>query len=327
MSNVALTYWQAGIESTKGTPVAATRKTYTIGGIPKETRNKEHISQARQNFIANFDAVETHAIVDGFTLELPGSPFTDLPFWFQSGIKGAVTPTGAGPYVWTFNDAATSDDLDAYTLEVNDGVGSFETPYTMVKSWEMSGKGGSGPSLVNFKMELMAQKLTAGITMTAAISDRDLRGQYMPFKNTQLFMDSTAGNIGTTGVAAALEEFTIKVDNGLEPRFTGSASGGYYTTHRRAERYCEFTAILLFNSTTYSEFSTSFQANAGRFIQLKNTGAGNNLFTFNLYTKPETFEFNEDGAARRVAIMGRSIYDTTLGYSFRAVVQKVVSAL
>ncbi|MCL4867791.1 MAG: hypothetical protein KJ063_02385 [Anaerolineae bacterium] len=327
MSNTALTYWQAGIEATKGTAVAATRKPYTLGGVPQEKREKVYIDQGRQNFIANFDAVETHVLVDGFELQLPGSPFTDLPFWFQGGIKGGVAASGAGPYLWTFNDAAASDDLASYTLEVNDTVGSFRLPYCMIKSWEMSGKGGSGPTLVDFKMELLAQRLTAGHTMTAAIADRDLRGQYMPFKNSQLFMDTTAGGIGTTEIAASLEEWNIKVDNGIEPRFTGSASGGYFTTHRRGERYCEFSAVLLFNAATYAEFSTNFQANVGRFIQLKNTGAANNLFTFNLYSKPETFEFQDDGATRRVAIMGRSVYDPTLGYSFQTVVQNDIATL
>lgn len=327
MSNVALTYWQAGLESTPGTAVAATRKVYAKGPVPSENRPKVYAQQSRQNFIANYDAMETHVTIKPWTMTEEGAPFTELPWWFAMAIKGGVSPTGSGPYVYTFNDAGSSDDLKTATMEVNDGVGSFEVPYSMVNQWKLTGKGGSGPTPVNFEATLIGQKLTPAITMTAAISDRDLRGQYMLFKNTQLFMDDSAGNIGTTEVAAALEEFTIMGDNKIVPRYTGSAAGGPYSTHRRDERYLEFTAIVLFNSAAYTEFQNKWQANSGRYIQLKNTGSGNNLFTLNLYTKLATFEFNEDGPTRRVALMGQSIYDPTLGYSFQAVVQNDLTTI
>lgn len=326
MSNAALTWWQGGFESTPGTPVAATRKLYIKAGIPTESRPKEVIEQSRQNFIEGFDEIETHAFIETIPFELKGAPFADLGWWFNMYIKGGVSPTGSGPYVHTFNDVSTSDDLKASTLEASDGVGTFQIPYALGKSFELGGKGGSGPTPMLFKGDLYGQKLTPDHTMTAAISDRDLRGGYMAFKNTQIFIDDAAGGIGGTEVAASLEEINIKLDNKFELRWSGSADGTYYTAHRRLSRSLEFTAKLRFTSTTYAEFKNKFRTNTGRYIQIKNTGGGNNLFTLNLYTKPRSFEFMEDGATRQVGIMGRSIYDPTLGYGFQVALQNDIAS-
>lgn len=327
MSAIAETYWQAGIESTRGTPVAATRKLYAKAAIPTEERPKEFIGQARQSYVAHYDAVETHRHVPDIPFEFPALSFDDAIWWLLLAAKGGVAPTGAGPYVWTSNGMATSDDLDSATLEVADGVSAFQIPFAMCKSWELSGKLGSGPSPISGKFNLMAQKLTAGHTMTAAIADRNLVGSYMAMKNTQVFLDTAAGSIGGTEIATALEEISIKMDNKLEPRWTGSAAGGDYSYVNREERYLEVSAVLRMNATTYGYFTSVFQANALRYLQIKNTGAGNDLLTINLATKLETFEFPEDGTTRRVGIMGRSLYDPTLGYDWQIAVQNDIASL
>lgn len=325
MSNTAETYFQAGIEATHGTPVAADRKIYALGSIPREGRQKEYVDQSRASYEQHYDAIETHSLVESWSLELPAVSFDDLPWWLQLAVKGGVTPTGAGPYTWTFNNASGSEDLDSATFEAADNVGAFQLPYAMVRSWEMTGEGGSGPSPVGMTFDLMAQKLTAGHTMTAALSERDLRGSYMAFKNTELFIDDTAGGIGGTELDAALESFTLSQDNRLTPRFLGGGNG-YYEAHGREKSYLEFVAVLLFNSDTYSEFQTNFQGNVGRYVQLKNTG-GNDVMTVNLYTKLETFEFDDDGPTRRVALMGRSLYDPTLGYGWQIEIDNDIASI
>ena len=327
MSAIAETYWQGGIESTRGTPVAATRKLYARAPIPKEERPKEYVNQARQSYVSSYDVVETHRHVPDIVFDFPAFSFDDAPWWYLLAAKGGVTPTGAGPYTWTFDGMATSDDLDSASLEVADGVGAFRIPFAMCKSWELSGKLGSGPSPLGAKFNLMGQKLEHGHTMTPALSDRDLVGSYMAMKNSQIYIDTAAGSIGSGEIAASLEEISIKADNKLQARFTGSASGGDYSYVNREERFVEFSAILRMNATTYGYFNSVFQANALRYLQFKNTGAGNDLLTFNIATKLETFEFPEDGPTRRVAIMGRSLYDATLGYDWRLTVQNDIASV
>jgi len=77
---------------------------------------------------------------------------------------------------------------------------------------EMAGKGGQDSAgIVSVQFDLMGQKLTAGHTMTPALVDRDLRGNYMAFKNTKVYLDSVAGSLGSTGWDSPT------TDSGTEP--------------------------------------------------------------------------------------------------------------
>lgn len=314
MSHNALTYWQGGLESTAGTPVAATRRLYEIGELPEEKRNKEYVPQSRQNFIENYEVLETHAMTE-FTLEAPALSYNDLAWWAELFLKGGVSPTGVGPYVRVYNGAGTSDDLKTATLEVSDGVGAFQLPYVLGKDLEIKGKNGSKPGPVSAKYGLVAQKVTAGHTMTPALSERDLTGTYMVAQHAQFYLNDTAGAIGTTEIAT-LMEFSLKLKNGIAPIFFGGDSG-YYGGHRRDERHLEIMVKLLFDSATYAEFSTKFQANSARFGTLKIANGANNIAAFNFYTKFDAYAWPEDGPTRQVSLLGRSVYDPTLGYDWQ----------
>lgn len=314
MSNVALTYWQGGLESTAGTAVAATRRLYEVGELPEEERAKEYVKQSRQNFIENFDVLDTHAKVE-FPLEAKALSYNDLAWWAELYLKGSVSPSGAGPYVRVFNGAGTSENLKTATFEVSDGVGAFQIPYALGKALEIKGKNGKKPGAVSAKFDLIAQKVTAGHTMTAALSERNLVGTYMLAQHAQFFMNSAVGDIGTTEIAT-LMEFSLKLKNNVDPIYFGGDSG-YYGASRRSERYLEVMVKLLFDSTTYSEFSTNFQTNTGRYCQLKIANGSNYIAAFNFYTKMDKFAWPEDGPTRQVSLLGRSVYDPTLGYDWQ----------
>ena len=324
MSNVATTYWQAGLQSALGTPVAATRKIYEIAKIPTENRVKEHIEQSRQNFVQFFEAEETHAIVDKFQFKGQLN-YADLAWWAESFLEGGVSPSGAGPYTRVFDGMGTTDDLKAVTFEAADNVGAFRIPDALVNKWKIEGKGGEKPTMVNMTLDLLASKVTAGHTMTAALSDRDLRGTYAPFKHVQFYMNDAAGSIGTTEIAT-LMEFSIEGDNKQAPLFFGGDSG-YYLANRRENRHIGFMVTLLFDSTTYAEYSGKYQANTGRYCSLKFTGPSSLSLVWNFYTKFETYEWPEDGPTRKVSLMGKSIYDATLGYDWQATLINSVASI
>ena len=327
MSAISETYWQAGIESTPGTPVAADRIIYALGPVPKESRPKEYVRQSRASYAENFEAVETHRLVESWPMNLPAVSFDDIIWWMQLAARGGVAGVGTDPYTWTFQGAESADDLDTATFEVADDVGAFELNYAMCKNWQITGKGGNNSAgVIQAQFNMMAQKLTPGITMTGALSHRNLDGSYMAFKNTAVYLDDTAGAIGSTELQAALLEFSLKMDNKIVPVFPGNSSG-VFATHRRDKRYLELMLVLLFNSDTYTEFQTYFQANDNRYLELVNTGSGDDSFTLRAHTKFETFEFPEDGPTRKVALLGRSIYDPTLGYDWWMQIQNNVASI
>lgn len=324
MSNVAETYFQAAIESTAGTGLAATRKLYPKADIPVEERLTEYIQQSRQSYIANHEAVETHVIANWKTEEVMN--FEETIWYGLLAWKGGVTASGVGPYTWTYNGAATSDDLDTATIEAADNVAAVEMNYGMIKSWEITGADGNGPKPVMFKADWLGSKVV-DTTMTAAISDRDIKGSYMLFKNTQVYLDATAGGIGTTEISNALMSFSLKCDNKIQPDYPGGNSG-IFTGHSRDRRFVEITIELLLDATTYTQFTSIYKNGTARFLQLKNTGASNDLWTFNAHVRRwHKAEWKQSGPSRRIVLMAQSVEDPTLGYDWQTVFTNDISAL
>ena len=324
MSHKDLTYWQAGIESTPGTPIAATRRLYEIGEIPEEKREKEYVPQARQNFIENYDAVEVSARTE-FTLESPALSYNDLAWWAELFLKGGVSPTGVGPYVRVYNGAGATDDLKTATFEAADGVGAFQIPYAFGDAFEIKGKNGSKPGPVSAKWDLIGQKVTPGHTMTAALSERDLVGTYMVAQHATFFLDDAAGGIGGTEIGT-LMEFSIKMKNNTDPIFFGGDSLAY-SAKRRENRYLEVMVKLLFDATSYAEFTSKFRTNAARFCQVKIANGVNNIAAWNMHTKFHAYAWPEDGPTRQVSLLGRSIYNPTLGYDWQLSLTNQLAAI
>lgn len=314
MSHKALAYWQGGLETTAGTPIAATRRLYEIGELPEEMREKEYVPQSRANFVENFDVVETSARTE-FTLEAPVLSYKDLAWWAELFLEGGVTPTGAGPYVRVYDGMGTVDDLKTATFEVSDGVGAFQIPYCFGDAFEIKGKNGSKPGPVEAKWDLIGQKVTPGHTMTAALAERDLVGTYMVAQHAQFYMDDAAGGIGGTEIAT-LMEFSIKMKNNTDPIFFGGDSLAY-GAKRREDRYLEVMVKLLFDATSYAEFTNKFKTNAARYCQLKIANGANNIAAWKFCTKFDKFTWPEDGPTRQVSLLGRSVYDPTLAYDWQ----------
>lgn len=317
MSASALTRIQGGLETTFLTAVAANRILYVRKAeLPTEDRGKEYIEQSRQSYNAFYEGAETH-VIGGWKAELDFS-FDDMHWWYNM-MLGAITPGGVGPYTWTKNSEATSDDLKAMTLEAADNVAAVEMPGTLVTDWEIDGKDGEGPNIVTAKLGFLGQKVDS-TTMTGALSHRDLRGTYMMFKDTAFYIDDTAGGIGTTQVAAALMAFNIKCNNNIVPIHPGN-NNGLMMARERGTRYVEWSAELLLNATTLTEFTDHYKDNDMRFVQFKNSGGGaNDDWIFNIATKLHMFPFKRNEAVRRVVLAGRSIYDATLGYAWSSTI-------
>lgn len=321
MSNAAETVFQIGIESTRGTAVAATRKLYCVADLPTEDDNIELVKQARDNYIANYDALQTKRQA-AWTAEDVCS-YDELHLWAQLFAKGGVSGSGAGPYIWTFNGAAASDDLSTATLEAGDNVAAVEVPFLTCTNWEISGQSGKP---VMGKYSFIGQKVV-DTTLTGAISDRDLAGSYMLFKNAAVYLDDTAGGIGGTEITNALMAFSLKCDNKVTPNFTGNNSG-LFSSINREERYVEVTLDLLLDATTYTEFTDHYVDGEARFGQINIPGSGNDDFTFNFHVKKwHKFEPKKDGSSRRIILMGQTAYDPTLGYDWQFVITNDESAL
>ena len=127
---------QAGLESTRGTDAAATRKIYaeinpSYNRPPTEFIDRSGTFGARRRIAYGRPEI-------GFTAT-DLMTFEDAPWWFQLALKGGVagvTDGGTPPaYTYTFVPNLTTDDLKSMTLEFNESGNPYQSTQVMVNSW------------------------------------------------------------------------------------------------------------------------------------------------------------------------------------------------
>jgi len=128
---------------------------------------------------------------------------------------GAVSTTGAGPYVHTFTPGDLTDDHVSCQVGIPDVSGTVQ-PFsfygTKVTEWELSGKAGE---IVMLTLGVVSKQLATSDALASASFGS---GAATPFR----FVHATAT---VAGSAAKVKEFSLKGNNGLDTdrRFIGTA--------------------------------------------------------------------------------------------------------
>lgn len=203
---------QAGLESTRGTGVAATRVVYA--------QITPQYNRALQNFEDHSGTYEGRRRVAyarekvGFSA-LDIATFEDLPWWLQMGVKGGVTGTadGSGAYTYTFTPSAATDDLKSMSLEFNESGNPYEADQCMINSWtlRMDSDNDQEPGWM-FDAEIMARDWST-TTYTAALGDRTT--ETILARGTKIYIDDAGGTIGTTQKTGSLINCSITVNNNI----------------------------------------------------------------------------------------------------------------
>lgn len=270
------TIYQWGAESTKGTAVAATSKILVeeMDFIPQD----EIYRPTFINGVLLQNTGNEQAITRGTDWRASG-PFSyqQAIHWFEMAIQGAVTPSGAGPYTWTFTRNATSiPTIDSFTFErrLNDGANSIdnEWAYGMLSELKLSG---SPRGMVMYEASGFARRVQSS-TLTAALSLPTTT--LMPHGTSSLFIDTTFAGVGTTQVSSQLIDWSLTLRPGHMPLFTADGRSDLdYPTHmlNSDQVGLEFEATLLVpgSSSQYATEKTAAEAATLRAVQIKTTGA------------------------------------------------------
>ena len=213
-NEVVLLRAQAGIETTRGTNVAATRRVYAqvtpsydrplMDGMDATGTwfDRRRVAYGREK--VSFSAVDI-------------ATYEDLAWWMLLGLKGGVTGSaGAGsptPYTYTFAPAAESDDLKSVTLEFGEPGNAYESGQVMIQSWTLRGDADndSEPGWM-FDASMIGRDWTS-TSFTAAIADRST--EVILARGTKIFVDDAGGTIGTTQLSGQLVDFSVTCDLGL----------------------------------------------------------------------------------------------------------------
>jgi hypothetical protein len=310
---------QAGLETTRGTAVAATRVLDVVPGSVKPARDPHLVLVRRAGSLATAHSAWPGRDEPKLDLELPLS-YDYLPFLLNLTLGPLTTPTGAGAdKTWTFDSTVisdTADNLKSATIEVG---GRDSWPSGLIYAGcvgtklDLSAKVGEAWSA---KLSVVPQSLAKGNLTTGLSVMSNI--QYVLATGTKAYIDPTT--FGTTQRATVLSA-EISFDIGVEARWylSGSrAPGRVAVTGPRA-----ITAKIVAEWDSITEFDATHAATI-RKVRLETTGAtlGSSAYRFTL-DLPGVWESHvlaADGGVITEELSLRALYDATLGADVKAVV-------
>jgi hypothetical protein len=264
---------QLGKETTKGTGVAATAR--LIGEIEYEDDATKIMPERDYGVLAG--GVEVGDIVrelSKVTVETELS-YQQILYPLLAGVRGAVTPTGAGAdKTWVFTPlASATPNPDAFTLQYveNDGTADVQTlrsVYGLVGS--LGFHASQAAEYATMKMEWFAR----GPTVTAptagiAIPTRTI----VPGpKFTVALATSFAGLPGAGPIAAEVVSFDWEIVTGLAPRWRLDTASPSMSAHQFGRRSGTLKIAIDLSATSEAERVNYFRTTARRFCRLKVLG-------------------------------------------------------
>lgn len=326
----ALEISQAGIESTRGTAVAATRKVYTAWQPFTYTRELRWSANQTGTFHNRREANYARP-VHGFT-GTESCSFEDMAWWLQFILKGGVTG-GAGDsgtpemFTYTFTPTLASDDLKSMTLEYGTPTLPYEANQVMVNSatfrfdpdnqtdWEMD-------------VEAMARKPTQ-TAMTGAISERTR--ELIKGPGTLIYIDSSS--IGSTQVTGRFIGGSITINNNLDFKAFAEDVDDYAANKvGRGDVTVDAQFTFEFDSDTEYALYRGTGAPTERLISVQRTGeiihdAVRSKATFNLngYWSSVTPDYRNNNKILTFGLGAR--YNTSSAYALNAVILNDVETL
>ena len=256
MGEVALRFLQAGLESTKGTGVAATRILLARITNPNFDKPREFVEEDRGTLVGSQRFND--GVVDyTFSIEQEGATYQELPWFFSTCVKGSVSPTtiNTAAYSYTFTPQTTGsgDDLQAATIEFGDDTQEFEMEYCegtgFTLGFDTLTPGQAAP--VKLAVNYLTQSLASN-TKTAALTPPTVNTILATGANFYLGSTSTAfGSLSE--VTGSLRSFNLDYQNGLGRKvFVGD--GTTYSNIGRGRRVVTFTSMVEGNADGVTRF-------------------------------------------------------------------------
>lgn len=320
---------QAGIESSRGTNVAATRKIYAQI-TPKYDRSLMDFQDTSGTFEARRRVAYGREKVSFSAADI--LTYEDLAWWAQFMIKGGVTGTGSASvgYTYAFTPSLATDDLKSMTLEFGDAGNPYETGQVMCNSWtlRMDADNDSEPGWM-LDAELIGRDWTP-TTFTTALTDRAT--EVVLARGTKFYLDDGGGTIGSTQKTGSLISASITGTNNIHYKAFAEDTAGYAAGKvGRGPRTIEGQFTVEFeDDTEFAKFRNA--TGVQKLIRLEQTGSTiattyTKKFTLDLYGYYSSWS-RGDREGNLTATFGfMGFYDSTAGKTMSATVVNALSAL
>lgn len=246
-----------------------------------------------------------------YSFEWMNLTYEDLAIIGEIAMKGAVSPTGVGPYTWVHNGQSTSDDLARISLQAGGSEAKLQMLNGIASKLTLTGDASEGSIKAAFDVVGSAPTVLSSFASQASYTP----GSPMPFGSlVDIFADDTAGGIGTTQLeCAAVKGFQLTIDNAVS--FVDTTCGRQYGRDRRM---AELQLRLLLEDQVWSEVQEQIN-DVKRFVQVSIPDAASPTYsaTFNIAGYWLPYVWGTDGPFRDVTLTMYSEMDDTLGYDWQ----------
>lgn len=297
---------QLGRETTAGTAVAATTVWRGAFAMLEDARERVIVEEQIGAFMQAERSYDARLLARWAQPETPLT-FEQVCHILEAGVKTA-TPTGIGPYVYEYNypyTGTTLNTIKTYTIESGNRTVSedhYEMEYSFVEDFTFSGRSGETWMMSsNWTGRQMTQLGMTGSLTAPTVNDA-------PFNYTKLYIDASAGTIGTTQVLGVLMAADVRVRTGLMPVPVGDGNL-YFAAHKWTQPEITFSLTLeLENSSVVADERDAYRANNIRLIQLLCERSAGLQFQIDMAAKYDSFGSyeNSDGNAT-VTIEGHAV--------------------
>lgn len=329
---------QLAKETTFGTAATATRVVPWRGAIevnPNRTDPDVDVGLLDPSLAQLEGALDVSGSWDGPV------DYDNLAIVYSAGVKGGVTATGAGAAkTWTFQAAsAVADPFDTYSDEWGDDTSDLATGDGII------GLGGVLDSWsINFGEDLGPFQLDGSVTYAGAtLGDTRTTGLsaattpiWMYGADTEVFLDSAAGSIGTTKLTDAVRGASVNVQNNLDQKRYANGSNTRFklAAFGRGPRTIEVQITTEKTTAAIAERKTLDDSPVpDRFIELRTTSpsiiTGSTPYSNSIRIPARLISVSdgEIGGNATLTFTYRAFYSSTLGYAFRAVLVNALAAL
>ena len=315
MSDIALRFWQAGVETVYATAVAATRKWYGQGAIQQVGAEPTLVNEDRASYDA-FHRASVPVLDYDWTFQ-GGLDLDDVVEQLRMAVNGAVTaPAGGGPpYIWTFTPGAA---LSSATLEWDAAGEEYEMNGCMCDSFKLSGDANGG----DVALEMSGPGKTRSTTTMTSLSDHAtnvVQGWELKF-----YVDDLGDTPGTTEVPLTLIRWDIEVANALARKRRGDNSR-YIAGLARGRRMLTGSILAEMNAAVLAEV-TAQEAVTERLVRLElanNVVAdnGNYIMYIDVPCVLRAHTIEDDAEMTVVSFDFTSLYDSTNAFAYEFTVQ------
>lgn len=325
--NTGLEVLQWARESTPGTDLAATSK-MLVNSWNAVPQSEFHRPPVVRGLVQRNRGFETP--VKRWTQWNAAGPvsYEQLQHWLGGAVVHVASPTGSGPYVWTYTrNPAAIPTLSTYTFErqENDGATPINHAwhYGLVQGLTLSFVDGEP---LMFEAEGAARRIQTE-TPTGSLSLPT--PEIPPAPLGTLFIDATWANLGVTQVTSQILSARLAWRSGAVPIWTADGRTDLdYTLHGIDPAAVTLEAdILCLLGAQYATEKAAAEAGTLRSVRLAFAGTSSRALQLNFlakYAMPELFEFGEQDGQKVVRLLLQESTDGT--NLFSAVLTNNVSA-